>query len=131
MGDYKLRETEAVERDRSRAVDEAAAWVSRSEHERAVSAAVEERDRQNDELRNEAKLLLWWIEEAAILKGAKLTRAEIAAITRHSDALRSLLSPVPEIPGLEGTRGAVDGLLVEGRQEPPAVTTSEGGKSNG
>lgn len=98
MGDYKMSQVEAVERDRSRAVDEAAYWISRSKHERAVAAAVEERDRRIEELETRIRA-----EAEAQQERADRYHDRRKRITAQewADWLRSLLSPDgKENPGL-------------------------------
>lgn len=91
-----------------------------------VSAAVAERDREwhrrtkklvdllNDEIDCDVDGPYWVYTEASV------------GLWNALDDLRSLLSPAPEIPGLEGTRAGVDELM---GAAAPAATTSVSGKS--
>ena len=100
IGDYKMSQVEQSEADAGRARDDNSYWVQRPEVDRLVAAAVEERDRAWEN--GLSDLARQWDRSAGINSAF------------FADALRSLLSLSPE-------RG-----LVEGRQEPPAVTTSAG-----
>ena len=100
--------------------------------ERAVSTAVEERDREwETRIEEKAQDHDRWAEideKESRVAHDDYFRCESFSMraARHrtkAEALRSLLSPVPEIPGLEGTRAGVDELM---GAAAPAATTDAG-----
>lgn len=102
-----------------------------------VSAAVAERDREwETRIEEKAQDHDRWAEideKESRVAHDDYFRCESFSMraARHrtkAEALRSLLPPVPEIPGFEGTRGQVDGL-VEAALAAPAATTNACGKS--